>query len=133
MITTKTITRIGATVTAFLLMSVPVLLYAQASGTSLVQPSCADKGLCQLADLISYINQIISFLIFQISIPIVVLAILTIGVQMIVESKKPEKFAQLKSYLFDVVIGFALILCAYVIVKFIYGQFVAPAFNLYIK
>lgn len=87
---------------------------------------------CTFDDFIRFVYKIIQFLIFQVSIPLAVLAFFILGARLVLERNKPAVFAQVKGYLMDLVWGVFLVVAAYSIVSFIYSQLAAP-YNAYFK
>ena len=80
-------------------------------------PTCnAAEGGCQFGDIVKVIANIFSFLI-AVAIPITVGMIVFGAVQLIISRGSPEKMKNAKSTMFKAVVGFVIVLAAYLIVK----------------
>lgn len=104
----------------------PVLMFAQ---EGLLVPECdgVDTA-CTFGAFFRFVQDIIKFLIFYLSIPIAVLLIIYSGwlylTTGIVDNKKKAK-----DILWAVLIGFAIMLSAYLIIQFILDFFLNPELN----
>lgn len=78
---------------------------------------CTDK--CGLSDVFELINNIISFIITTLLLPVIVLMIMYVGFQYLMARGKPGQHAKLLSLIKHIVGGLALILCAWLIVRVI--------------
>ncbi|MES2953680.1 MAG: hypothetical protein V4674_03940 [Patescibacteria group bacterium] len=87
---------------------------------------------CTVADFINFVGSIVQFLIFQISIPLAVLAFVVLGFRLVVSQNKPTVYAETKKYLMDLVLGIFLVVSAYAIVSFIYS-FVAEPYRIFFR
>lgn len=74
---------------------------------------------CTFSDVLKTINNIITFLITKLFIPILVLLFMFAGVKYILAQGNPSKVANLKKMVINIVIGLLLVLCSWLIVKVI--------------
>lgn len=78
---------------------------------------CTDK--CGLSDVFKLINNIITFIITTLLLPVIVLMIMYTGFQYLMARGNPGQHAKLLSLIKHIVGGLALILCAWLIVRVI--------------
>lgn len=93
------------------------VLSADSGGTGLVP--CTDT--CGFNDVITLINNIITFLITQLFIPIVILLFVYAGFKYITAQGNPAKVANIKKMVLHIVLGMILVLCSWLIVKTVLG------------
>lgn len=74
---------------------------------------------CTFSDVLRTINNIITFLITKLFIPILVLMFMFAGYQYIMAQGNPSKVANLKKMVINIIIGLLLVLCSWLIVKVI--------------
>lgn len=72
---------------------------------------------CEFNDVLILINNIITFLVTKLFIPIVILMFMYAGYQYIAAQGVPAKKANVKSMLIHIVIGMLFVLCSWLIVK----------------
>lgn len=76
---------------------------------------CTNK--CSFPDIIKIINNVITFLITTVFLPLFVLIIIYAGYQYLTAQGNPSKVANVKKLLLNVVIGLVIILTAWLIVR----------------
>jgi hypothetical protein len=74
---------------------------------------------CTFSDVLKTINNLITFLITRLFVPIVILLFMYAGYQYITAQGNPSKKANLKKLVFNILIGMLLVLCSWLIVKVI--------------
>lgn len=91
----------------------PEQIAADKVGNGLVP--CRDT--CTFEDILSLINNLITFLITTIFIPIIIILFMYAGYKYITAGGNPAKIANLKSMIKHIVVGMLLVLCSWLIVK----------------
>ncbi len=74
---------------------------------------------CTFSDVLKTINNLITFLITKLFIPILVLLFMFAGVKYITAQGNPAKVANIKKMVLNIIIGLLLVLCSWLIVKVI--------------
>ena len=74
---------------------------------------------CTFSDVLKTINNLITFLITKLFVPIIILLLMYAGFKYITAQGNPSKKADLKKLLFNILIGILLVLCSWLIVKVI--------------
>lgn len=89
---------------------------------------CGNPGQapCTAQDIVTLVNTIINFLVFQVAIAIAVVIVAWAGVLYIFYPYKPGNVEQAKKMFQSAIIGFGIVLGAYLIVKFIIVGLVGP-------
>lgn len=72
---------------------------------------------CSWNDLFTLLNSIIHFLIFDLGVPLVTLVIVVGGIELVLKRDQPTAKSVWKDRIQKALIGFAIILCAYLLVK----------------
>ena len=72
---------------------------------------------CTFSDLLKTINNLITFLITKLFIPVVVFLFIYAGFKYITAQGDPKKIVDLKKIVFNILIGMLLVLCSWLIVK----------------
>jgi len=85
--------------------------------------SCGnDSAPCTWSDLFVLINKVITFLIFDLGIPLVVIVVIVSGIMLVLNPSKETAHTVWKSRLRQALLGLVIALSAYLIVKvIIYG------------
>ncbi len=81
---------------------------------------------CTSADLVELINNVINFLVFQVAIVIAVVVIAWAGALYVLYPYKPGNVELAKKMVRSAVIGFGIVLSAYLLVKFLVVGLVGP-------
>lgn len=76
---------------------------------------------CGFTDVLVLINNVISFLVTKLFIPLVILMIMYTGVTYITAQGNPGKRANVKSMMMHIVVGMIFVLCSWLIVKTVLG------------
>lgn len=102
----------------FAVMVMPSLMLAQES-YSIVDNNnaCAESGDCKFQDLLNLFGKVFEFFVIIIAVPLTTLAIAYGGFLYLVSSTNEGKRSEAKSIITNAVIGLAIALAAYVIVK----------------
>jgi hypothetical protein len=102
--------------TAILTLAIFALLAAPLAQAALV--SCGQGGTpCRWADLIKLINTVINFLIFGLGVPLATLVVVVSGIELVLHPNDSTARSVWKDRLMNGLIGFLIILAAYLIVK----------------
>lgn len=75
------------------------------------------KDTCDFNDILQLVNNLITFLITTLFIPIVILLFVYAGYKYITAQGNPSKVADLKKMVWHIVVGMLLVLCSWLIVK----------------
>jgi type IV secretory pathway VirB2 component (pilin) len=100
----------------------PVLVLAASEGIVPCNPTCDAKGCtgsCKLDDFFTMLNKIYEFVTTKIAIPLAVIGVTVGGILMLISAGNPNMFGMGKKTLYISIIGLVLVLCSYMIVKFI--------------
>lgn len=91
----------------------PEQVAADKKGNGLVP--CKDT--CDFNDILQLINNLITFLITTLFIPIIILLFMYAGFKYITAEGNPSKIANLKKMVWHIIVGMLLVLCSWLIVK----------------
>lgn len=78
---------------------------------------------CEFTDMMLMVNKIISFILWDLLLPLMALAFMVIGGKLVLFQDKPKAISEAKSSLESMMIGIAIILSAFVGIKFFLAQF----------
>jgi apolipoprotein N-acyltransferase len=113
---------------ASIIYLLPFFAFAQdAAEKKGIQPDCFGTA-CSMGHFLQFINELIEFLIFKISVPVAVLLVLYAGFLYLTTAVKDQK-AKAKNILWAVVIGFIIMLGAWLLIDFILSQLLDPSFR----
>lgn len=76
---------------------------------------CVNK--CTFTDIFKLINNVLRFMLTTIFIPVFVIVLMYTGYQYLMAQGKPGMHAKLKNRLWKLVVGFVIVLCAWLIVR----------------
>jgi hypothetical protein len=97
----------------FLILIMPALSYAYSAGDPLV-PACTN---CQWNDLMTLINNVISFVLFFMAVPIAAIMFAYAGILMVSSGGSTESRSKAKSIFSNVAIGLIIAIAAWLIVN----------------
>ena len=102
----------------FLVLLVPLWApqYAHAANTPLVQKCSGENESCTFKDVAELIKRLIAFAVFDIAIPISVIAIVWAGINMVLAEGNSSKIEKAKDSLWSILKGLAYIILASLIV-----------------
>ncbi|MEK7120518.1 MAG: hypothetical protein AAB840_00315 [Patescibacteria group bacterium] len=114
---------------AFVLF-LPVLTFAVGEGgEGLLEPDCDGVEIqCTFGQFFRFVQDIIEFLIFYLSIPVAVLLVIWAG-WLYLTTGIVDKKSKAKDILWAVFIGFAIMLSAWLIIDFILGVFLSETYR----
>lgn len=92
----------------------PIALQADAQGGLGLIP-CDDT--CNFNDIMQLINNLITFLITTLFIPIIIILFMYSGFKYITAQGNPAKIGNIKKTVIHIVVGMLLVLCSWLIVK----------------
>ena len=122
----KLLKKIFVIVFVFLL---PVLMFAQTGGEGLLEADCDGVIVnCTFGKFFTFIQDIIEFLIFYLSIPVAVVLIIYAGWLYMTTGLVDNK-TKAKNILMAVLVGFAIMLSAWLIIDFILSMFLDQAYK----
>lgn len=75
------------------------------------------ENTCDFNDILQLINNLITFLITTLFIPIIILLFMYAGFKYITAEGNPSKIANLKKMVWHIIVGMLLVLCSWLIVK----------------
>lgn len=120
--------KIGAAVLAGGTLALPLLVMA---ATTLMPSGCSGTD-CGFEDLLQLVNNVVKFLLYDISIPLVALGLMYAGGNLVLSQNKEKAKTEAKEMLNHIAIGFGLMLGTFLVVKFILSQFLNEDFTLYL-
>lgn len=109
--------KISTTVLASLIFLFPVIVAAQV-GIPCNGPDCTFDSLIQL------VNRIIKFLMFGVAVPLAAIGFMFVGAKMALSSNKESAKTEAKEAFGNIIMGFLIMLAAYVVVKTILYAFI---------
>ncbi|MDQ5958116.1 MAG: hypothetical protein QG665_465 [Patescibacteria group bacterium] len=95
----------------------PNIVQAQDADSSRFIICGQDGDTCNFNDLKKLVNIVIEFVIFELSMPIAVIAIMYAGALLVLKGDKPGERTKAYSLLKNIGIGLVLMLAAYIIIK----------------
>jgi amino acid permease len=101
-------------ITKFIIIST-IFLLPFISLAALVE--CADPDNCNYLDLLKTVDNVFRFILFTVAIPLAAVVITIAGVYMVIYSSNDSKRTEAKKMLQTTVIGLALALASYLIIK----------------
>lgn len=90
---------------------------------------CGAEGECTFQDLFVLIQNVISFLLFKLAVPLAAIAFAWAGILFVVYSGNEGKRSEAKSIIWYAIIGLALALAAWLIVDTIFGTLTTIEIN----
>ncbi len=112
------IKKITCFIIVFMIMLVPVISFS--AGGQLRSP-CGHVGekMCTFSDFISLINTAITFVLFKIATPFIILILLYAGFLLITSAGNPESLSKAKKMITNVIFGYAIALIAWLFITWI--------------
>lgn len=111
---------------AFVMFMVPLLVLGQETGSGLI-PCVGVAGpggnACDFNSLIVLANNIIKFLLYKVSVPLVAVGAMYAGAKLILADNKESAWTEAKGRFADIGTGFGIMLGAYVLIKVVLFAF----------
>ena len=107
--------KICAVVVSLAIFIVPVLAFAQ------IGIPCGDfkagQKECGFDDLIILANNVIKFLMFSVAVPLAAIGFMWVGGNLVINQDKEGAWSTAKNSFWDIIMGFGIMLGAYVFIK----------------
>ncbi len=113
-----------------IILSVILALPFIASAQTLVKCGMTNPDECSYKDLVQLIQDVLNFLIYTLATPIAVLMIAFSGFEMVTSGGDQKKYDNAKKVLINILIGYAVMLAAFLIVKLIFSLFFPEDYSL---
>lgn len=84
---------------------------------------------CGFNDLIVLANNIVKFIVFQVSVPLAALGFMVVGARLVLNQDKDGAWSEAKQSFEMIAKGFAIILAAFLLVKFVLSAFLSTGFT----
>lgn len=123
--------KIASLILASTVLAVPMI--ALGEGTILGKYICSGTD-CEFSDLIDLAHTIISFLIYDVAVPLAALGFMYAGARMVLYPDKEKEKSAAKEMMTNIGYGFAIMLGSFVLIKFVLYQFLdsEAGFTLYL-
>lgn len=123
--------KIASLILAGAVLAVPMI--ALGGGTILGKYICSGTD-CEFNNLIDLANTIISFLIYDVAVPLAALGFMYAGARMVLYQNKEKEWTAAKEMMTNIGYGFAIMLGSFVLIKFVLYQFLdsEAGFTLYL-
>lgn len=72
---------------------------------------------CTFDDIIILINNIVKFLVFSVAVPLAAIGFMFMGAKLVLMQNKEAEMTKAKEGLWNIVIGFGIMLASYVVIK----------------
>ncbi len=103
-----------------LLLSLPALSFAYTLGDPLVPAACTgESGQCQWDDLLTLVNNVTTFVLKYMAVPIAAIMFAYAGFLMVTSAGSTESRSKAKNIFFSTVLGLVIALAAWLIIKLI--------------
>ncbi len=113
--------KFSAIILAGFVISLPFVVWA-ASETGLVP--CVDN--CDFNQLMIMASNIIKFLTYSVAVPLAALGFMVVGARLIFSQNKETAWTTAKESFVFIAKGFAIIIGAFLLIRFILDQFLSP-------
>lgn len=87
---------------------------------------------CNFGHLILLVNKIISFLMYKVAVPLAAIGFVFVGARLVFNQDKDSAWSEARSSFTDIAKGFALIIIAFTLVKFVLYQFLSEEYKTFI-
>ena len=113
-----------SSILAFTIFALPLVVSAQLGIPCGSDTPPADHP-CGFNDLLVLVNNIISFLIYYIAVPLAALGFMFTGANLVINLNKESAWSDAKGRFWDIGMGFGIILGAYVLIKMVLFAFLS--------
>ncbi len=123
--------KIGAMVVAGVILILPFMLLAGDGGEHVGIP-CGEKPVggvlkeCGFNDLIILASNIMSFLIYYVAVPLAAIGFMWVGANLVLSLEKEKAWNTAKEGFWDIGKGFAIMIAAFLLIRFVLDQFLSP-------
>ncbi len=127
--------KIGAMVTAGVMLALPFIVLASSGehvGIPCGEVNPATKKFdgvnyreCGFSDLITLASNIMNFLIYKVAVPLAALGFMWVGANLVLNQDKPGAWNTAKDGFWDIGKGFAIMIAAFLLIKFVLDQFLS--------
>ena len=117
--------KFAATVIAGIIFSIPLFVYS----AGLVPCGGPNEPACDFNQLIVMVNTIIHFLMYIVAVPLAARGFMWVGGNLILSQDKASAWSTAKERFWDIGKGFAIMIGAFLLIKFILSQFLADGFS----